>query len=108
MTQAIRDGSKRQGWADAPMNGGQTVPMGAVTANLRVCGALRPGGNRDAKATHHPVFCESRLGRLPSGGNGSCLSFDVNGRGSSDPRLFGADPLPSAFGRSFVVRVGLL
>jgi hypothetical protein len=28
MTQAIRGGLERQWWADAPMNGGKTVPMG--------------------------------------------------------------------------------
>lgn len=28
---------------------------------------------------------------MPSGSRGSCLSFDVNGRGSSDPRLSHAD-----------------
>jgi hypothetical protein len=35
-----------------------------------------------AQATHNPVFCESRRGRLPSGSRAICLSFDVNRRGS--------------------------
>jgi len=64
------------GGADAPMNDGLIVPMGASPQTFWVSGALLPGG--DAKATHPTVFCKSGLGRLHSCSRAICLSFDVN------------------------------
>ena len=72
---------ERQWWADAPMNDGLFVRWELYPQTFWVCGRLLPGGIRDAKATHLSVFCESGLGRLPSGSCGFCLSFDVNESG---------------------------